>query len=164
MHLSLSYWGSFLLLSFYKRSIILQESDICCQRNTTPVSSRTVFVSTNVFLCFFCVCFPASAVIACLHTLQGQMAGEKAFSHQSEGTTGLPHQSRERQSVFPFLVSFRLLCDGRLKGNWPLILGELAALGSSHSWREGHQRLHGENALWLQRARVGRERLLLTFG
>lgn len=84
---------------------------------------------------FFCVCFPASAVTACLHTLRGQMAGGKAFSHQSEGTTGLPHQSRERQSVFPFLVSFTLLCDGRLKGNRQLILGELAALGSSRGWR-----------------------------
>lgn len=84
----------------------------------------------------FCFCFPASAVIACLHTLRGQMAEEKAFSHQSVGTTGLSHQSRERQFIFPFLVSFRLLCDGRLKGNQQLILAELAALGSSHSWRE----------------------------
>lgn len=140
---SISHASIFIILRFIFTSITLPM--FCHSTNVwhlLPKKYNTCNPSEQFLLAqmsssaLFCFCFPASAVIACLHTLRGQMAEEKAFSHQSVGTTGLSHQSRERQFIFPFLVSFRLLCDGRLKGNQQLILAELAALGSSHSWRE----------------------------
>lgn len=101
-------------------------ADIFCQINATPVSSRTVSVSTDssAFLCFS---VPASAVATCLHAccmllFLVQMAAEKTVHHHRVGTAWLPHPSIEGQPVFALLVSLRLLCDERLEGEEPLIL------------------------------------------
>lgn len=101
-------------------------SDIYCQINATPVSSRTVPVSTDssAFLCFS---VPASAVAACLHTccmllFVVRMAAEKTVCRHRVGTAGLPHLSIEGQPVFALLLLLRLLCDGKLEGEDPLIL------------------------------------------